>query len=124
MAKNTYETKYSMQEVLNKIFDPDRNTIDIGFDGGGGAAVHTAVNVTASDSTLLAANTARRFLLLINSSDTDMYLTLEGTAAALNTGIRINANGGSAMFDSYCPVAAIKGIHGGSGNKVLLITYA
>lgn len=108
-------------EVLSRAFDTTTSAIDTGSSG---AATHTAVNVTASSSTALAASATRRYLCLINDSDTDIYVTVENTAAALNAGIRLNANGGTFIFDGYCPTNAIKAIHGSSGNKVLLITTA
>lgn len=57
-------------------------------------ATHTEVTVDTSSTAVLSANSARRYALFINDSDTTMYLNLGGTAAA-NKGIRLNANGGS-----------------------------
>ena len=48
-----------------------------------------------TDSTEVAAfNSERRYLALVNDSDTDVYLAL-GEDAVLNKGIRLNASGGS-----------------------------
>ena len=85
---------------------------------------HAAVNVTTTSAVVKAANNDRKYLLLINDSDTVIYLKL-GVAAVLNEGIRLNGNGSSyeiseSKGDLY--TGAIYGIHGGSGNKVLLIT--
>ena len=55
---------------------------------------HTEVTVLTSSTAVLSANTARRYALFINDSDTTMYLFLGATAVA-NKGIRLNANGGS-----------------------------
>ena len=55
---------------------------------------HTVITVAATSTEVRAANTARRYLLLVNDSDEVIYVAL-GTAAALNSGIRINASGGS-----------------------------
>lgn len=57
-------------------------------------ATHTEVTVDTSSTAVLSANSARRYALFINDSDTTMYLNLGGTAAA-NKGIRLNANGGN-----------------------------
>jgi hypothetical protein len=61
-------------------------------------AVATPATITTLSSTqtfpVLSANVARRYALFINDSDTTMYLGI-GATAALNTGIRLNANGGS-----------------------------
>jgi len=55
---------------------------------------HTAVTVLDSSTSVLAANADRKYALFVNDSDTVLYLKF-GTASALNTGIRLNANGGS-----------------------------
>lgn len=56
---------------------------------------HTVVTPDAGYSEVaLAANASRRYALFVNDSDTTMYLAL-GAAAAENSGIRLNAAGGS-----------------------------
>jgi len=57
---------------------------------------HTAPVVAAgpSSTTALAASSARKYALFVNDGSNVMYLNLGGTAVA-NTGIRINASGGS-----------------------------
>ena len=55
---------------------------------------HTAVTVGVATGEALAANVNRLYALLVNDSDTAIYIKL-GAAAVLNAGIRINANGGS-----------------------------
>ena len=85
---------------------------------------HTAVNVTNVTGAVLAANASRRYALLVNDSDTVIYINL-GAAAVANQGIRLNANGGSdemAALSGDLYEGVINGIHGGAGNKVLLIT--
>lgn len=54
---------------------------------------HSVVNAGVATSQVLAANPVRRYVLIINDSDTIVYLRL-GSTAALNAGIRLNANGG------------------------------
>ena len=85
---------------------------------------HTAINVTTSTGEALAANTSRRWLLIENDSDTAIYCKV-GVAAVLNQGIRLNANGGSwelsPRLGNY-NTGAVNCIHGGTGNKVLLVT--
>lgn len=49
--------------------------------------------VGATSTTVLAANTARKYLLLCNDSDEDIYVSF-GAAAVLNKGLRLNAGGG------------------------------
>lgn len=56
---------------------------------------HTAVLTTGGKSeVVLAARAGRQYALIVNDSDTTLYLAL-GAAAAANSGIRLNANGGS-----------------------------
>lgn len=88
--------------------------------GAGIKATHTAVNIT-TDSTLVSKG-ARAILILQNNSDTDIYCKLDGSAAVLNQGIRLLANGGAFGFDVTVPQSAVYCIHGGTGNKVLLLT--
>ncbi|MVP00349.1 hypothetical protein [Paenibacillus lutrae] len=84
---------------------------------------HTAVTVGSSSTAINTGNSTRRYLLLVNDSDEVIYVNLGGTAA-LNTGLRINPNGGS-----YEMTAALGNVYQGvinaissSGNKVLLVT--
>jgi len=89
-----------------------------------GTITHTAVNVTGTTGQLVAANGSRRYLLLINDSDTDVYINL-GAAAVAHQGILLKASGGS--FESSAAAdllytGAINAIHGSSGNKVVLVT--
>ena len=85
---------------------------------------HTAVNVTTTTGAVLAANANRLYALLVNDSDTVIYIKL-GAAAVANQGIRLNADGGnyemSAMLGNLY-TGAINGIHAGTGNKVLMMT--
>jgi hypothetical protein len=82
----------------------------------------SAVAVGTSSTEVVPANADRRFLLLINDSDTVIYCSLTGTAAVVNQGTRLNANGGNLLLDTAVPGTAINCIHGGAGNKTLLRT--
>lgn len=88
------------------------------------APTHTAVNVNGS-TLALAANDSREYALLVNDSDTVIYLRL-GAAAVVNTGIRVNASGGSYEMSAAggnLYRGAIYANHGGGAvNKVLLVT--
>ena len=55
---------------------------------------HTAPSVPTTSTAVLAANQARTYALIVNDGAVDIYLNLGGTAVA-NTGIRVNAAGGS-----------------------------
>jgi len=86
---------------------------------------HSAPVIAALTTAALVANASRTYALFINDADEAMYLGL-GVAAAMNKGIRLNANGGS-----YEMSAALGNLYAGavnaicaSGNKVLIITEA
>ena len=86
-----------------------------------------AHNVTTTSSAIVAANTSRRVLAIVNDSDTPIWLGI-GDTAVINTGIRLNAGGGSAQFggDGGLPLTlqAVNGIHAGAGNKVATVQEA
>ena len=89
------------------------------------SAVHTAPTIAALTTAALVANASRTYALFINDADEAMYLGL-GTAAVMNKGIRLNANGGS-----YEMSAALGNLYAGavnaicaSGGKLLLCTEA
>jgi len=88
------------------------------------APTHSAATVTSTTGQALAANANRKYALLVNDSDTAIYIKL-GAAAVANEGIRLNANGGSyEMSDLHGNLytGAINAIHGSTGNKTLLVT--
>lgn len=74
---------------------------------------------------LVAINANRRYLSIVNNSDTVIFLGI-GAAAVLNSGIRINANGGVVEFirNQNLTLQAVNGIHGGAGNKNTTIQEA
>ncbi|GAJ01905.1 unnamed protein product [marine sediment metagenome] len=78
-------------------------------------------NVTATTAVVVVANKFRSAAFLTNDSDVTIYLRL-GQEAAVNTGIRLNANGGALEINlSNLFKGAISAIHGGTGDKVLCI---
>ena len=84
------------------------------------AADHT-VNVTTTTAVILRANKARTAAWFINDSDVTIYLRF-GQDAALNTGKRLNANGGAVWIDKMNLYKGdVSAIHGGAGNKVLCV---
>ena len=85
--------------------------------------VHSKIAVAASSTLVLpATRIIRSLLVLINDSDTTIYCNLTGAAAVANEGIRLNANGGSILLDVSVTSSAVYCIHGGSGDKTLLVT--
>lgn len=86
--------------------------------------IHTAVSVTTNSQKILDANDNRKYVLFVNDSDSIMYLKI-GNNAVLNEGIRLNAGGGSFEMSAglgNLDTRAIYAIHGGTGDKKILIT--
>jgi len=52
------------------------------------------VSIGTSSTQVLAANSNRKLLILVNDSDEPIYVSL-GATATLNNGIRLNASGGA-----------------------------
>jgi len=81
-------------------------------------------NVTTSSSVALAANAARKGMMFSNISDTRIYLSFSATptaAAGAEVGIPVEANGGQVAFSSLIDTRDVNCIHGGTGNKRLLV---
>ena len=91
-----------------------------------GAAItgtSSTLAVTTASQVALAANANRKYAKFQNDSDTTIYL-MTGAAAALNQGERLNPNGGSYEMSpaiGNLELTAVYAIHGGTGNKNLLI---
>jgi hypothetical protein len=66
--------------------------------------------------TVSSANPERRFFMLQNISDTDMYVGVGYTPAA-GLGLLIAKNGGTLTCDSFVPIEEIKVICASSGKK-------
>lgn len=85
----------------------------------------SAVNCTTSASQLVAANSLRQLLVIQNVSDTDVFLKFDESATEVTTanGILLSSAGGKFTLSSGRNehVYAVRGIHGGSGNKELRI---
>ena len=99
------------------------DTLTINAVGSAIDPTETNVNVVNTSATVLAANSSRYSLLLVNNSDTDMYLALTG-AAVVGHGIPLKAFGGSydaSKMAGNVPLTAITAIHGATGNKVLYV---
>lgn len=76
----------------------------------GGAFTQAAATVTNASAQLLAANAARRYLLIQNNdSGGDIFVRLDGATATAANGIKIAA-GGSYEGQGYVPTGAIVAI--------------
>lgn len=75
-----------------------------------GAFVQSQKTVTSASAQVLAANAARRYLLIQNNDASGViYVTLNGVAATTTNGIKIDA-GGSLELQGYVPTGAINAI--------------
>jgi len=84
---------------------------------------HTAPTIGATSTAALAANVNRLYALLVNDSDTPIYIKLGATAVA-NQGIRLNANGGSYELsekEGNLYTGAINAICASGGKKILVL---
>lgn len=82
-----------------------------------GAATNGATSVGSSTTEILAANVSRRYAVIVNDSDEEMYLGL-GASAVMNEGLRLNRHGGAWWcFGANLYTGAINGICS-SGSKV------
>lgn len=89
---------------------------------GTATVAHTTATIGVVSGVALAANANRKYALLVNDSDTVIYLKI-GAAAVANAGIRLNASGGSyEMSATYgnLDTRVINAISTGAG-KVLLV---
>lgn len=85
-------------------------------------ASSTQVVVGTSDVTVIATNSARTYALIVNDSDTTIYLSLSGGPASKSAGIRLNSNGGAyEIIPENNYVGAIHAITTAS-NKKLTVT--
>ena len=87
------------------------------------SATSTNVSVGATTTVALAANEARRYAVLVNDSDEDIYISL-GAAAVLNKGIRLNAYGGTLNISGDRPFRGAINAICTSGSKNLAILHA
>lgn len=79
---------------------------------------HDAVVVGDTTTKIRDANTSRKYLLLINDSNEEIYIKF-GADAVASEGIRIDANGGVFKMDLSIDTRQINGICA-SGTKTLL----
>ena len=85
---------------------------------GRGTGTQSTYAVTTASAVGIAAN-ARRYLLIQNNSDEDVFINLTGATVTVANGFKIAASGGSLELHTWVPSGAITAIHGGSGTKTL-----
>lgn len=80
---------------------------------------HSNVEVSPANTILLPENPNRKYVLIANNSDVDVYISF-GVDAAIGSGVPINAGGSYEMSANYISNSQINAISEGSG--VLLVT--
>jgi len=88
----------------------------------------SSVSVTTTSANIIPA-TSRKFLILQNISDEDIYININGpvtVADGAEAGLRIKADGGSMSFPDLISSSrandfSVHAIHGGVGSKSLRI---
>ena len=85
-------------------------------------ATTTTVGVTSAGQSVLALNENRNCAVLVNDSDTNIYIKL-GASPALDTGILLNAYGGSfTITAANCYTGPITAVCNSATAKNLLVT--
>lgn len=85
----------------------------------GAGQTPVGITVTAASTQILAVNANRKVAIIVNDSDTTMYLAI-GVAAQANKGIRLNANGGTLVISRTGDIFStevVNGILAAAGNK-------
>lgn len=83
---------------------------------------HAAVSVSnASSTSVLAANNKRNYLLLQNDHATQAIWCKFGATAVANDGFKLNAAGGTIIFETSVPVALLNCI-AQTGATIILTT--
>lgn len=89
-----------------------------------GAFTQAQKTVTNASGVLLAANAARRYVLIQNNDASgDIYITLDGTAATTAKGIKIAA-GSSYECQGFCPSGAVYAIGSIASNANIVAVEA
>lgn len=89
-----------------------------------GAFANSAKTITNADGLLLAANAARRYLLIQNNDLAGViYIRLDGGTATAATGARIGP-GGSLEIQGYAPSGAIRAIGDIASNANIVVVEA
>lgn len=85
--------KFVLQE-LEEISDAEQGELSAGYTDGSGTS-------TGASQQVFAANAARKYLLIINNSDTEMWVNSPEAASASQPSIRLVPNGG--FFEPLLP---------------------
>ena len=105
--------------------DPYIPTINTQGGGSGGAvefdsATNSEITIGNTSTSIAASNESRKIIALVNNSDVNIFIAL-GAAAVLNSGIRLNANGGNIVIANPIYTGAINGIAATSGHSLVVM---
>jgi hypothetical protein len=93
-----------------------------GGDSGGGTEFDTASNfevtIGSTSTEIKEANESRKMLALVNNSDVNIFISL-GSAAVMNSGIRLNANGGNIVLANPVFMGSVFGISASGGKSLV-----
>ena len=85
------------------------------------APVNSNVTVTSTSGPILAFNSGRKYAVIVNDSDADIYLAL-GVTAVVNKGILIKAAGGSYEINADNMFRGVVNGVTASGSKNVTVT--
>lgn len=87
----------------------------------GDTITNSSGTMGVASANILGANPRRKYAIIVNDSDTTIYISLGATAAS-NSGIRLNASGGSYEITTLNPyTGVISGIAGVAGKVVTFV---
>tara|TARA_R110002020_G_scaffold28797_8_gene91405 strand:- start:983 stop:1375 length:393 start_codon:yes stop_codon:yes gene_type:complete len=81
-------------------------------------AVNFSVTVGSTSTLVRALDASRKLLVLVNDSDVVLFLSL-GSAAVMNQGIRLNANGGNIVLENPIFTGNVYGICAAGGKNLV-----
>lgn len=88
------------------------------------AMAHTTVAVATASVVALTTNTSRKYALIVNPSDTDLFISFTALSKT-DSGIFVSAEGGNYEMSSNAGnlyTGAITAIHDGTAIKTVLVT--
>ena len=120
---NNLATTQSIQFVMrlgNEVMYDTPPVGDVNIKNANGTFIQGQASVATTSTGLQPANSLRRYLMIQNNGGTDIYVTLDGSAATVGNGIRI-VSGGSLELQGFVPTGAINAIASGAANPSVLV---
>ncbi len=124
MTRNAKGSAYDTDAQADAVLVVDAAGVAVGDNVARTYSAPTNAAVATTSTAVAAANASRKGLVVVNDSDTVVYLAVN-TAALLNKGIRLNAQGGAVQFGGPgglpLTTEAVNGIHGGTGTRTVTV---